>query len=218
MKNLVKWTDYLNLGLYTFLGLGMEVVLISIIEPFIFKAKSSQFTTSQTIIHWIATIVIWGLFAYYITKVSREKYNFDYFKYQEKMNIKQWIFALVLILIALSISIWNWNGLKIFKEINNLGLLKFIFQYIYYFMETVLIVLIVIFGQKSGEAKFGKSNIPWGGIMVGATWGMIHMLTQGDIFAGLHGLFLGLLYGVMYLTTNKNIRIAYFLIAAMFIL
>ena len=160
-----------------------------------------------TVINWIATIIIWGAFAYFITKVSREKYDFDYFKYKERMDKRQWFLALLLIIIALGVSIWNWSGFKVLKEFDNLGLLKCTFQYIYYFMEAVLIILIIVFCQKAGDYKFGKFNIPWGGIMVGSTWGMVHMLTQGSIFPGLLGLFLGISYGIMYLIANKNVSL-----------
>lgn len=217
-KKITPWTEYLYLGLYAFLGLGMEIILINFVEPFLFNVSPGQFTRAQTIIHWIATTLIWGLFAYFITKISKKKYNFDYFTYQDKMNIKDWAFALILILFALAVSLWNWNGFKIYMEFSNLGLLGFVFQYIYYLMEAVLITLIVVFGQKAGEVKFGQSNIPWGGIMVGATWGLVHILTQGDFFAGIFGLLVGFAYGVMYLVSNKNIRVSYVLIALMFLI
>lgn len=54
--------------------------------------------------------------------------------------------------------------------------------------------------------------------MVGLTWGLVHALTKGELSTGILGLFLGILYGILYLSVKKNIRIAYPLIACMFIL
>lgn len=213
----VKWTDYLGLGLYAFLGLGLEVVLV-FIESNIFGTNLSKWSTPQYIIHWIATILLWGLMAFILNKVAKKKYEFDYWDYQENMNLKDWIIALLLVAIALGISIWNWSGWKVYKEFNNLGWLKFIFQYLYYLMETVLILLIVVFGQKAGEIKFHQPNIPWGGILLGLTWGLVHALTKGELNIGLFGFFSGILYGVIYLIAKKNVRIAYLLFACMFIL
>lgn len=169
-NEIINWTDYVSLGLYAFLGLGMELVLV-IIESFIFKANVAEYATIQLIVHWIITIVIWGVFTYFITKAAREKYNFDYFQYKEKMTKRQCFLASILLLLVLAVSIWDWKGFKVLKEFQNLGLLKFSFQYLYYLMETVLITLIVVFGQKAGEVKYNKLNVPWGGIMVGLTWG-----------------------------------------------
>lgn len=209
--------DYLILGLYAFLGLGLEVLLIILIEPVIFKTNLEKYTTVQIISHWILTIILWAIMATILTKVSKEKYGFKYWTFQEKMNRKDWIIALLLALISLIISIWSWNGWKVYKEFNNLGLLKFIFQYLYYLMETVLILLIIVFGQKAGEIKYKKTSIPWGGILLGVTWGLVHALTKGKLSTGILGIISGLLYGLVYLIVKKNIRIAYPLIAIMFI-
>mgnify|MGYP000890512557 CR=1 FL=1 len=214
----VQWMDYLWLSLYAFLGLGLEIVLVYLIEPIIFNVDLSKYSTAKIIYHWIATIILWGIMAFILSKVSKKKYGFDYWDYQEKMNQKDWIITLFLVLVSIGISIWNWSGWKVYKELHNLGWLKFTFQYLYYLMETVLIVLIIVFSQKAGELKFSKSNIPWGGILVGLTWGLAHALTKGNLNAGILSFFSGLLYGVVYLLVKKNIRIAYPLIACMFIL
>lgn len=153
-----------------------------------------------------------------LTKVSKGKYGFDYWDYADKMEKTDWINALILVLLSVATSSYLWKGLKVYKEFYNLGLLKFIFQYIYYFAETALVLLIIIFGQKAGELKFSNGNFPWGGILLGLTWGLVHALTKGQLIIGLYGLISGILYGTMYLVTKKNIRIAYPLITCMFIL
>lgn len=213
----IGWMDCLNLGLYAFLGLGLEVVLAFLIEPIIFNTSIAKYSTGQIISHWIVTIILWGIMALILTKVSKRKYGFDYWAYKDELNRKEWTIALILVLLAIGISIWSWRGFKVYKEFHNLGWLKFIFQYMYYLMETALILLIVVFGQKAGELKFHKSNIPWGGILVGLTWGLVHALTKGELMVGILGFVSGILYGTVYLIVKKNVRIAYPLIACMFI-
>lgn len=158
------------------------------------------------------------LFAFFITIASKKKYEFDYWTYSGKMSTKQTMLALLIVSIVFGVSIRNWEGLKVLKEFNTLGWLKFIFQYLYYLMEALLISLVVIFGQKAGEVKFHNQSIPWGGMLAGVTWGLVHIFTKGNINNGLIGLLMGFSYGVIYLIANKNIRIAYPLIAIMFIL
>lgn len=154
---MIRWINYLNLGLYAFLGLGLEVVLAFLIEPIIFNTSIAKYSTGQIISHWIVTIILWGIMALILTKVSKRKYGFDYWAYKYGMNHKEWIIALLLVLVAIGMSIWDWRGSKVYKEFHNTGWLKFIFQYMYYLMETVLILLIVVFGQKAGELKFHNS-------------------------------------------------------------
>lgn len=53
---------------------------------------------------------------------------------------------------SLAVSYFDWNGSKVVKEWIYNGWLKFIFQYIYYTFETVLVSLIMIFGQNAFES------------------------------------------------------------------
>ncbi len=47
--------------------------------------------------------------------------------------------------------------------------------YLYYIFEVVLVVLIIIYGQKAIETLLKKESlIPFGGIILAMTWGAIH--------------------------------------------
>lgn len=76
MKNtkISAW-DYLWYALYSFAGLGLEIVLISIIEP-IFFGKISEYNTIQSIIHWILTILCWAIMMIVLVKSSEKKLDF----------------------------------------------------------------------------------------------------------------------------------------------
>ena len=52
---------------------------------------------------------------------------------------------------SLAVSLLDWQGFKVVKKFQSNGLLKFIFQYIYYLFETALFTLIIMFGQKALE-------------------------------------------------------------------
>lgn len=211
-------SDFLGLGLYAFGTLGLEIVLAFLIEPFIFNKSFDNFTTIENILHWITTCVIWLIIAYALVRTSKKRYGFDIFFYRRPMEPLNRFICLGLLIIAIIISYINWEGFKIWKEFLNNGWLKFIFQYIYYFVETILFVLIVVFGQKAGEIWFGRGSIPWGGILVALTWGLAHIFTKGELMMGIWGLVIGLLYGLVYIVSKKNLFIAFPIIFLMFIL
>lgn len=217
-KKHIKGLSFLSLGLYAFLGLGLEVLLAFVIEPLLYRKGLDEFGTLENILHWILTCIMWGVTALILISVSKKKYEFNIFTYRDKLGIINWIVAFILLAISIIISVWDWNGLKVLKEFEYNGWLKFIFQYMYYLFETVLVVLIIIFGQRAGEVWFKSSKIPWGGFLVGLTWGLVHMLTKGDLLIGLLSCFGGVLYGILYLTVKKNVYIAYPLIFLMFVL
>lgn len=97
------------------------------------------------------------------------------------------------------------------------GIITFIFQYIYYITESFLIYIIIAFGQKWGELRFNKHRIPWGGVICGITWDLVHILTK-DITTGIFRLLISILYGITYLIMNKHFLLSFLFIALMFIL
>jgi magnesium-transporting ATPase (P-type) len=216
-KKVTGW-DYLSLGLYAFAGLGMEVLLAFVLEPKLYGHGMSEWTTGESIAHWIMTCIIWGLFITYLIKTSKKNYDFDILSLTGKMNTMNWIIIILCVVISITAKYIDWNGFKVIKEFQSKGLLKFIFQYIYYFFETGLFLLIIIFAQKAGDTWFKNDNIPWGGIAVAITWGLAHILTKGSLITGLQSSFIGLLFGIAYLTTKKNIKLALPIIFIMFAL
>lgn len=213
-----KGYRFLELSLYAFGGLGIEALLVFFVEPLIFNKSFNNFSVTENILHWIITCIIWGGLSYLLIKKAKKSYDFNIFSYKDSIGLLNWIICFGLLATAVVISLIGWNGSKIVKEFIHNGWLKFIFQYIYYFFETILFVLIIVFAQKAGETWFSKKNIPWGGIFVALTWGLAHIFTKGELMVGISASVVGLLYGVAYLVSKKNLYIAFPLILLMFIL
>lgn len=210
--------NYLILALLALAGIGMEVVLALLLEPLLYGVKMNEWTTTQNIIHWIMTCIVWGCFAFGLTTVAKKKYDFDIFTKAEKMEPWQWIATVCCIIFALVTSYIDWNGFKVVKEFYANGWLKFIFQYIYYVFETVLVVLIIVFAQKALDKWFKNKNIPYGGVIAGITWGLAHIFTKGSVSDGLICMLSGFLYGATYLLVNRDIKKTYILVFIMFVL
>ena len=207
---------FLLLALLAFCGLGLELVLALLIEPMLFSKALPDFTTLENIIHWCLTCIIWAAVAFGLLRGS-QRLGLNTLSQKEKIGTGHWLAAALLLAVSIAVSIWDWNGIKIIKEFEYNGLLKFIFQYIYYIFEAVLVLLIIIFGQQAGELWFRNRYVPWGGILAALTWGLVHSLTKGDLLTGLIACFGALLYGIAYLVVKKNVYIAYPLILLMFI-
>jgi len=209
---------FLLMSLLAFSGLGLEMLLAFFIEPLIYKYTLNQFSTTQVILHWVITCVMWLMIALVLITVSKKKLQFDMFVPKNQLRTSDWVICFLLLVVSITFSVYNWNGLKVLKEFAYNGWLKFIFQYIYYAVETILVVLIIVFGQKAGELWFKNAKIPWGGIIVAFTWGLVHMVTKGSLENGIWGLVSGLMYGIVYLVCKKNLRLAVPIIFLMFVL
>lgn len=173
------------------------------------------------ITHWIITSITWGVITYIIIRIAKKKYGFDIFASEgseEKIKPWQWLFVILLVILSIIIPYIFLGEFKFVKEFQYLGSLKLVFQYIFYFFEVAIFVLINIFGQKAGEVWFRTKNIPYGGILLGLTWGLSHILSKGSLAVGLYCLLSGIMFGAVYLLLNKDIKKTFPIVLIMFTL
>lgn len=217
LKEQGKGWNYFIYAMLAFAGLGIELLLAFLIEPFIYGCQMNEWSTIQNISHWVITCICWGMICFLMTKNAKTKYSFDIFRRQVKMKSWQWCAVAVIFVIMLVYSYIDWNGSKVLKELHYNGWLKFIFQYIYYVFETGLVLLIIVFGQKAFEKWFHNDSrvlIPYGGILAGLTWGLVHILTKGSFTMWISGI----VYGITYILVNRDVKKAYIWILLMFVL
>lgn len=209
---------YFEYAMLAFAGLGLEVLYAFWLEPFIYGHSMKEFTTAECIIHWTVTILSWLLVAYLIVKSAKKNLGFHLRGTNSKWTLVGIIASCILIGLMLVVNYVDVGRLKIIHEFHRLGILKFIFQHLYYLAEVVLFTLIIVFGQNALELFFRKKNIPYGGIIVGLTWGLAHWFSKGSIWIGLEGLVLGFLFGAIYLFLGRDFKKTYIVLALAFII
>ena len=208
---------YLAMALLAFAGIGLEVLLAFVIEPPIYGSAIGEWTVTQQILHWIFTCILWGASAFGVITLAKKKGDFDIFQKGKKVELWKWIVIILIIIGSLVVSYMDWNGSKVLKEFKANGPLRFVFQYIYYVFEVMLVTLILVFSQKAFESWFKNPNIPYGGIIVALTWGVGHFFTK-DIATGIITMISGLAFGSVYLLVNRDIKKAYIILWLMFVL
>ena len=209
--------NYTILAMLAFAGLGLDALLAYLIEPIIFGVPMKEWTVVQNIIHWVITCILWGVTSWLIVIYAKKKYDFDLLKKGNKMAVWQWLLIVVFVIGSLIMSYIDWDGSKVIKEFYANGPVKFVFQYIYYVFETILVTLILVFGQEAFEKWFKKPNIPYGGIIVALTWGIAHFFTK-DLITGILTVISGLAFGSVYLLVDRDIRKTYLILFIMFVL
>ena len=99
-----------------------------------------------------------------------------------------------------------------------MGIIGYLLQEIYYIFEFTLAACIVDCAQKAFE-KFGWSRrIPWGGLFLGLTWGLGHIITKNDVATGVWCLLLSLVIGSVYTYLKRTPTTAWLTIAAAYLL
>ncbi len=215
--NKKKGFFWLLLALLAFGGLGLEAVLAFALEPLLYGAQLGQWNTGQNIAHWVATCIIWLAVSRLLVAMAKKKQGLDLLAAGERVRPWQWLVIGVLVVFSLWVSYIDWNGSKVLLELRYNGWLKFIFQYIYYIVETLLVTLILVFGQLALEEFTGRRNIPWGGILIALTWGVGHFFTK-DFATGIICMVSGLSFGSVYLLAGRDLRKTYPIMLAMFVL
>lgn len=206
--------DFLALALYAFAGFGLEI-LLSMLLPSILGVEYSDYSIAHHCIHLALTCVLWGTMIIFLIRLSKKGYSYDIFECKEIPNRRQWLGAVGIAVLAILITTVLVDGFKPVQEYN--GIVKFIFQNIYYLFETALIVLTIAFGQKFGDMITKREKFPSGGLFLALTWGLVHILTQSPL-TGIYTFSMAVLYGIVYLLLKKNARYSFILIAIMFIL
>ena len=111
----------------------------------------------------------------------------------------------------------DWHTLKIVGEAQGKTVFQFCAQYLYYIFEVMLVILIIIYGQKAIETLLKKeSPIPFGGIILAMTWGAFHFVSRGaglEIWNRISAMIFSVLSGVMYLRLNRKYLYIYLFIA-----
>lgn len=211
--------DYLWYALYAFAGLGVEIVLLSLLEPMLFGGiSSSNYSEIQRIIHWLLTSLCWGTIAILLVRNAKKKLSLHVIS-KMKPTKQGIVISIVLVFICIVLNAFDWGTLKVIGEFQKKGILLFTFQYIYYLFEVVLVFLIVVFGQKFFETLVKRTSlIPWGSLVLCCTWGAVHILTKGSISTGIGVMIFAFLYGIIYLLLNRNSRYAYWAMVIAFII
>lgn len=213
----VRGGSFLKLGLYAFAGLGMEAVYAYLLEPLLYGKTMESWGSGQIIIHWIITCITWGIVAFGLIRTAKEQYHFDLLKRGEALQLWRWGLCLLFILLSFVVNYMDWGGGKVYLEFAGKGSLLFAFQYLYYAFETMLFLLIIVFGQRACEVWFRREGIPYGGIICGLTWGLAHIFTK-DLVTGIECMVLGLALGSVFLLVNRDLRKAYAVLFFMFVL
>ena len=217
IKDRITGWDYLSLGLCAFAGLGMEVLYAYLLEPVLYGAPMQDWSNTKIIMHWILTCITWGVFAFVLIRKSGKKYGFPLLEKGKAIRLWQVGVCVLFVLLAFIGDYIAWDGFKVYLEYVNKGFLLFAFQYIYYAFETMLFLLIIVFGQKACEVWFHKEKIPYGGIICGLTWGLAHIFTK-NLLTGILGMALGFAMGSVYLLVNRDLKKAYVVLFFMFVL
>ncbi len=219
----IRWTKYFYLSLLSFGAFMLELLPIFIIEVPLLHVDIQNYTAHQRSIHCIIMTFIWAVFIGMLLLFSKKHYRLPTGRIQEdKISLKNWIVTLACFIGCKLLTFIDWHTLKVIGEAQGKTIFQFSAQYLYYIFEVMLVTLIIIYGQKAVETFLKKeSSIPFGGIILAMTWGILHFVSRGvgiEIWNGISTMIFSVLSGEIYLKLNRRWLHSYLFIAMGYLL
>ncbi|MFJ2370419.1 hypothetical protein [Microbacterium sp. NPDC087665] len=214
-------STYLTLALFAFALLGFEL-LVPFVEPAIPTRVES---VEAAMLHWIVTIVLWTGGALGLLAWSLRHTGFSLRGSAAAHAPTRSIIVVGLVALTLA-SQWLLRGgvlppiaeyAALSARFGEAGMTAWLVQVAYYIVEVAVVALIIGFGQRAGEGWFHHPRVPWGGVILASTWGLVHFLTQ-DAATGVYGMALSLMMGVVYLLAGRSLLITFPILLVMFII
>ncbi len=217
-QKLTKGSHYLLLGISTFIVVVLIDIVTQLSFGFIIGATFIEWGYAAQVLSRIIPAVLWGLIFVVANKISIKKLNFNFLQSGGKVTLKNYLMATILVIIGIAFNYASWGNFKVLIEYANAGSIGFVAQHIYYFAEILIVTTLIVLFQKMCETWVKKSNIPYGGIAVALSWGLVHIFTQNSVAVGLLAFVYGFGYGSIYLILKRNFKLTVIFLFLMFVL
>jgi hypothetical protein len=214
---------------FGFLGMEFGVLFISRIIDGRSLAQIGQWPIHWygAIAHWTITILIW-LFGYnlILSWMKRKKVREDLVDFNLHSRVYDLIF-MAIVIVAISALIQSIVSDAVIPQVffefkgfesmyGGQALIVTFFQVLYYFVEMLLVMLMIILFQRFGEMVFKKRYIPYGSFGLMLTWGMIHFISHPT--GALEVTIWALIPGMLFIYGNKSFWPVYLLLVLGFII
>lgn len=158
------------------------------------------------------TPVVWGIGAFLIARKAKKE-NADSFLYRkDSLSAQDGVILFFVIAggIAMAASHYLYAGLKplFVRELLTGYPLYTIRNLLYYPLEVLLMLYLLIYAQKAGESLTKNHVIPWGAFALFLLWGLPHIAWHG--FAdGIVSALRAFIYAIPFYASGKNVKTSY---------
>ena len=223
MKRRERWTDYLWLSLLAFGAFFLEYAVIFLVDGLLLRVNLGNYTPLQRGFHCMFMACLWAVIAGALLLFSRRRLGFPARAGgADAIPPTGWVWAFACLAGCKILTFLDWHTLKVVGEFREKTLFEFGAQYLYYLAEVILVLLILIYGQKAGEAMLYKAcAFPFGGVILALTWGAFHFVSRGaglELWNGISTMLFSLLAGLIYVKLNRKLLLSYLFLTVGYLL
>ena len=201
----------------TFALMGVEMLLLAPLEMSMYG--TTELTTGQQVTHHLLTVAVWVVGGLALLLITGRVVHWRPFARQPRPSRRGWLVAGLAVLAVAAAMTVGWGALKPWKEWTELGPTLFASQYAYYLAEAFVIWCMVAFAQEAADRIAPRLHrVPWGGLVLALSWGLMHILSKADLATGLVAAATAAAYGVIFVAVKRDFRRSYPLILLAFLL
>ena len=155
--------------------------------------------------------VIWGIGAFFILTKMKKQNGGELYNTNDFSTGRDWLIIFFVVMGSISIGFRNYVyvGMKplIVREFFSGYLLYTIRNILYYPLEVLLMLELLIYAQRAGECLTKKADIPWGALALFFLWGMPHLFhgLEDGIVSALNAF----IYAIPFYVSGKKIKASY---------
>lgn len=170
----------------------------------------SRFMPNQILAFGISPI-IWGIGSFYILVRMKNENEEELYYTNDHLIGRDWLIFFFVVIGGISIAVRNYlyGGMKplFIREFFSGYPLYTIRNILYYPLEVLLMLELLIFAQRAGEHLMKKVGIPWGALALFFLWGLPHF-THG-FEDGMVSALSAFVYAIPFYASGKKIKVSY---------
>lgn len=187
-------------------------IIMTFIVFAVIQFDAAALIIPNQIVAMAITPIFWGIGAIYIL-INTKKINATDMLYNNSpLTSRDGLTLFFVIAGGAAIALSNFlceNTLPLFvREICSPYPLYDIRNIIYYPLEVLLMLELLIYSQKAGETLTKKTAFPWGAIVLFVLWGLPHILWHGYP-DGVVSALRAFIYSIPFYASGKNIKTSY---------
>lgn len=155
--------------------------------------------------------IIWGIGAFLILNIMKKQNKENMLYINASLSSRDWL----ILFFAITSGISAAAGIYFYGELKPLLIREFFSGYplytvrnlIYYPLELLLMLELLIYAQSAGESLTKKAEIPWGALALFFLWGLPHLahgLEDGMVSASK-----AFVYAIPFYASGKNLKTSY---------
>lgn len=190
---------------------GIQSLIMMLLVWGVIECDFISMLISNPILAFGISPVIWGIGAFGILTRMKKQSEEEWHDTNSHLVGRDWLIIFFVVMGGISIAMRNYlySGMKplFIREFFSGYPLYTIRNILYYPLEVLLMLELLIYAQRAGEYLTKKAGIPWGALALFFLWGLPHLVHGFE--DGMVSALNAFVYVIPFYASSKKIKVSY---------